>query len=157
MNDYHRYHFAVGGTVREQNIISQNVALEVMWSPEQGEYVPIDSTGWQFSQTRGCVVVDTGKYGLVALIPMGMAQVSSVNFEENVKVGVTFNKGDMLGNFLFGGSDFVMLFQECAGFEITAPVADEAVTNTDPGSGHGGTTYKHILMGEKYGVMKGKG
>jgi hypothetical protein len=43
----------------------------------------------------------------------------------------------MLGNFLFGGSDFVMLFQKQAGFELTA----------NPGV--------HILMGEKYGVMKG--
>ena len=48
--DYHRYHFAVGGTIKEKKIIMQNVALEVAWSQEQGRYVPIDSTGWQFSQ-----------------------------------------------------------------------------------------------------------
>lgn len=143
VNDYHRYHFAVGGTIKEKKIISQNVALEVAWSKEQGKYVPIDSTGWQFSQTRGYVIVDTGKYGLVALIPMGMAQVSSVNFEDNVKVRTTHKKGDMLGNFLFGGSDFIMLFQEKAGFEITAPIEDK-------------TAYKHILMGEEYGVIKGQ-
>ena len=141
VNDYHRYHFAVSGTVLEKKIIVQNVALEVVWSPEEGKYVPIDSTGWQFSQTRGYVIVDTEQYGLVALIPMGMAQVSSVNFEKDVKVGTTHKKGDMLGNFLFGGSDFIMLFQEKAGFEITVPREDA-------------TTYKHILMGEKYGVMK---
>ena len=134
--DYHRYHFAVGGTIKEKKIIVQNIALEVEWSAEQGRYIPIDSTGWQFSQTRGYVIVDTGKYGLVALIPMGMAQVSSVNFEDDVKVGTTHEKGDMLGNFLFGGSDFVMLFQESAGFEMTA------------------ASDIHLLMGEKYGVMK---
>jgi len=44
---------------------------------------------------------------------------------------------NQLGNFLFGGSDFVILFQETAGFEITA------------------TSGIHLLMGEKYGVMKG--
>ena len=142
VNDYHRYHFAVGGIVKEKKIVSQNVALEVAWSSEQGKYIPIDSTGWQFSQTRGVVIVDTGKYGLVALLPMGMAQVSSVNFEDNVKVGTTHKKGDMLGNFLFGGSDFVMLFQEKAGFEITAPIEDK-------------TGYEHILVCEEYGVMKG--
>ena len=142
VNDYHRYHFAVSGTIKEKKLIAQNVALEVAWSPEQGKYVPIDSTGWQFSQTRGYVIVDTEEYGLVALIPMGMAQVSSVNFEDNVKVGTTHKKGGMLGNFLFGGSDFIMLFQEKAGFEITAPIEDK-------------TTYKHILVGEEYGVMKG--
>ena len=60
VNDYHRYHFGVGGTVLETMIISQNVALEVVWSQEQGKYVPIDSTGWQFTQTRGYVILDTG-------------------------------------------------------------------------------------------------
>jgi len=52
-------------------------------------------------------------------------------------VGTVHEKGDMLGNFKFGGSDFVMLFQKRAGFEMTAMVDD------------------HILMGEKYGIMKG--
>ena len=65
-------------------------------------------------------MVDTGKYGLVALIPMGMTQVSSVNFEAIIKPGIIHKKGDMLGNFLFGGSDFVMLFQDKAGFELIA-------------------------------------
>jgi phosphatidylserine decarboxylase precursor len=137
VNDYHRYHFAVGGTVKEIKRITENVALEVSWNSTEGKYDPIDSTGWQFSQTRGYVIVDTGKYGLVALIPMGMAQVSSVNFEDNVAVDAIHKKGDMLGNFLFGGSDFVMLFQDQAGFELTAKQGN------------------HILMGEEYGVMKG--
>lgn len=137
VNDYHRYHFAVGGTIKEKKKVVQNVALEVAWNSTQNKYDPIDSTGWQFSQTRGYVIVDTGKYGLVALIPMGMAQVSSVNFEDDVEMGATHEKGDMLGNFLFGGSDFVMLFQERAGFEMTA------------------TQGNHILMGEEYGVIKG--
>jgi phosphatidylserine decarboxylase len=152
--DYHRYHFAVGGTIKEKKNIVQNVALEVSWSPKQGKYVPIDSIGWQFTQTRGYVIVDTGKYGLVALIPMGMAHVSSVNFEGHVRPGITHKKGVMLGHFLFGGSDFVMLFQEKAGFEITAPKTDKTATKFDPDQ-NTEDIYKHILMGEKYGVMKG--
>jgi len=154
VNDYHRYHFAVGGIVKEKKLIVQNVALEVAWSPKQGKYVPIDSTGWQFTQTRGCVIVDTGKYGLVALIPMGMAQVSSVNFEGSVRPGITHKKGDMLGNFLFGGSDFVMLFQKKAGFEITAPETDRKAAQSDPGQ-DAEDLYQHLLMGEAYGVMRG--
>ncbi len=155
VNDYHRYHFAVGGTIKEKKLIVQNVAIEVEWSPEQGKYVPIDSVGWQFSQTRGYVIVDTGEYGLVALIPIGMVQVSSINFEDNVKVETTRKKGDMLGNFLFGGSDFVLLFQERAGFKITVPTEVKIVTKPNSDRGHKVTTYKHILMGEKYGIMKG--
>ncbi len=142
--DYHRYHFAVGGIVKEKKIIQKNVALEVTWSKEKGKYIPIDSEGWQFTQTRGYVIVDTEKFGVVALIPMGMAQVSSVNFESNVKVGTTHKRGDMLGSFLFGGSDFIMLFQKKAGFEIMVQLNEDM------------KTYKHILMGVKYGVMRGE-
>lgn len=141
VNDYHRYHFAVGGVVKDKRSIQQNVSLEVSWNEKTQRYDPIDSTGWQFSQTRGYVIVDTGRFGLVALIPMGMAQVSSVRFEDGVKRGSAHNKGEMLGNFLFGGSDFVMLFQAKAGFQITAPWA--------------GDEYQHLLMGEAYGVMTG--
>lgn len=143
VNDYHRYHFAVGGKIKEKAILSENVALEVSWDQNKEKYIPLDSTGWQFTQTRGYVIIDTGKYGLVALIPMGMAHVSSVNFEKNVQVGNTLRKGEMLGNFLFGGSDFIMLFQKKAGFEMTVELDESKV-------------YKHGLVGEKYGVMKGR-
>jgi phosphatidylserine decarboxylase len=142
VNDYHRYHFAVGGEVVEKAILTRDVALEVSWDEDQGKYIPLDSTGWQFSQTLGYVIMDTGETGLVALIPMGMAMVSSVNFEDDVAVGNSLHKGDMLGTFLFGGSDFIMLFQEDAGFEITAPMASDS-------------DYAHILMGEEYGLMGG--
>lgn len=140
--DYHRYHFPVGGTVKEKKIIPGNVALEVTWDPEQKKYFFVDSLGWQFSQTRGYVIVDTEKYGIVALIPVGMGRVSSVNFEEDVQVGKFYKKGDKLGFFMFGGSDFIMLFQEKAEFNITAPKEK--------------TGYKHILMGEEYGIMEGQ-
>jgi phosphatidylserine decarboxylase len=75
--------------------------------------------GWQNIETRGCVIIDTGKYGLVALLPIGMSQVSSVNFEKTVKVDNTVKKGDMLGYFLFGGSDYVLLFQSKVNFKLT--------------------------------------
>jgi phosphatidylserine decarboxylase len=142
VNDYHRYHFAVGGTVKEKGIIIRNTTADIAWDEEKGKYVPTDSIGWQFTHTHGYVIVDTGEYGLVALIPMGMSQVSSVNFEDTVKVGAELKKGGMLGYFLFGGSDFILLFQEKAGFELTAPMENE-------------TEYKHILMGEEYGRMGG--
>lgn len=96
-----------------------------------------------FSQMRGCVILDTDEFGLVALIPMGMAQVSSINFEEGVQEGTTHKKGDMLGNFLFGGSDFIMFFRKKADLEIMVQQNEDM------------RTYKHILMCVKYGVMKG--
>lgn len=146
VQDYHRYHFPVGGTVKEINIIYQDDAVGgiIMWNKEKNKYVLDSETpGWQFIQTRGYVIVNTEKYGLVALIPVGMSQISSVNFEMKIRVGSTFKKGDMLGYFLFGGSDYIIIFQKNAGFKLTAPIENNS------------TTYKHILMGEVYGVLTG--
>ena len=47
--------------------------------------------------------------GLVAVLPIGMAQVSSVNL--TAEVGTTLHKGEEFGYFLFGGSDIIILFE----------------------------------------------
>ena len=143
VNDYHRYHFPIGGTIKEVRIIESDDAVGgvISWDAKTKKYL-LDSNnpGWQNIETRGCVIIDTKKYGLVALLPIGMSQICSVNFEQTVKVGAEVKKGDMLGYFLFGGSDFVMLFQRKVGFRLTAPKES-----------NGG--YTHILMGEKYGEI----
>lgn len=147
VHDYHRYHFPVSGVIKEVRLIPQDDAVGgyVTWDEESKKYVlNAETPGWQMIETRGCVIVETEEYGLVALMPIGMSQVSSVNFEEQVKVGATVEKGDMLGYFLFGGSDFIMIFQEQAGFTMTAPTEE------------GGDSYSHLLMGEEYGKLAGK-
>ncbi len=145
VNDYHRYHFPVGGTILDVGIIPQDDAVggKQIWDAEEGKYVLEDQVpGWQMIETRGYVILETAEYGLVAVLPIGMSQVSSVNFEDTVVAGATVEKGDMLGYFLFGGSDIIMLFQKGAGFELTAPAT---------GSG----SYGHLLMGEEYGKLAG--
>ena len=135
INDYHRYHFPVSGTVKEVTKIPGNVKLKVKWDEAGNRYELNDTTGWQFSQTRGSVVMETENHGLVAVLPIGMGQVSSVNYENHVEPGRWFEKGDMLGHFLFGGSDMIMLFQEGYDFEQTVPAGN------------------HVLMGEQYGTL----
>jgi phosphatidylserine decarboxylase len=48
--------------------------------------------------------------GLVAVVPVGMTVISSVNLTP--EVGAELRKGDEFGYFLFGGSDIVMVFQD---------------------------------------------
>ncbi len=143
VNDYHRYHFPMGGTVKEVRIIPSDDAAGgiTKWDPKLKKYVLESSTpGWQSIETRGCVIIETKEYGLVALLPIGMSQVSSVNFETGVKPGATFRKGEMLGYFLFGGSDYVILFQDKVRFKLTD------AKNSDG-------TYNHLLMGQEYGKV----
>lgn len=147
VNDYHRYHFPMDGTVREVRIIQgSNPTGGKLWWDEDNKRYAFDpsSLGWQTLETRGCVILDTGDYGLVALLPIGMVAVGSVNFEEHIKPGVQVKKGDMLGNFAFGGSDFIMLFQDKVDFTLEAPKLE------------GSDSYKHILMGERLGKLNMK-
>ena len=147
IQDYHRFHFPVSGVVKEiRNIAEQDaVGGIITWDPSIPRYL-LDRTvpSWQAIETRGCVIIDTQDFGLVAILPIGMSQICSVKFEDNVHAGTVVKKGDMMGCFLFGGSDIVMIFQQKAGFVL------------EPVGGGSGQSYQHILMGEKYGVLQGK-
>jgi phosphatidylserine decarboxylase precursor len=145
VNDYHRYHFPMSGTIKEARIIQgiNPTGGELWWDKENNRYAfnPSSKTGWQAVETRGCVILETEKYGLVALMPIGMAVVGSVNFEDNVTPGTKVKKGDMLGHFAFGGSDFIMIFNEDVIFTLDAPMQEDL------------QSYKHILMGERLGYL----
>ena len=142
VNDYHRYHFPVSGTIVELRKIpgANAVGGIVVWDPDTRRYVLEDAVpGWQMIETRDCAILDTGAYGLVAVLPIGMSQICSCNWEEGLAVGDTVQKGDPMGYFLFGGSDIVMLFQAGVEVEFLCPPEKEAASG-----------YAHILMGEPY-------
>ena len=148
-DDYHRYHFPVSGTVEAVYTIPYANAVGgiVYWDEESGLYVlESNSLSWQSIETRGCVLINTD-YGMVAVIPVGMGQVSSINFLDSVKPGVKVTKGDELGYFLFGGSDCVMLFEGDSGFQLT-------VSKGSTGGYSAG--YAHVYCREEYGRFQGK-
>ena len=136
VNDYHRYHFPLSGTILEMRKIDAFDAVGglVVWDDDIGIYLLYDSDpGWQSVETRDCLIMDT-EYGLVALLPIGMSQICSCNWEDSVRVGAKVEKGDPMGYFLFGGSDIVMIFQ--SGVTVN-PVAQG-----------------HVLMGEPYATIE---
>ncbi len=148
--DYHRQHTPVGGTVVEARVITGQVYLEVQAVPVQAEADPTpghalavarrldsrDGAGYQFAQTRGLIVLDTA-IGLVAILPIGMSQVSSVIV--TAEVGATLRKGEEISYFQFGGSDIVILFESASNVSISAQV---------------GVHYKHgTLIAQAFPVM----
>lgn len=121
--DYHRWNSPVQGKVLESRVIQGQAYLGVevdkIIDPdgcERNHLSAVDGTGYQFFQTRGLIVIDS-PIGLVACLPMGMAQVSSVTI--TAEKGVTLRKGEELGYFKFGGSDFVMCFERSSNVQIT--------------------------------------
>ena len=139
VNDYHRYHFPVAGKILEMNKIEGCDAGGgvYLWDAEAKRYwLDSRSPGWESIETRACVILENPEYGKVALLPVGMSQICSVNFSEGLKPGVEVSKGQELGYFLFGGSDFVMVFQKGVHFSLEAD------------------TKGHIFMGEKLGTLR---
>lgn len=96
--DYHRYHAPVSGRIVSQKQMA-------------GLYYGMDG-GWVeyfFQHRRGYFIFDTLQYGHIAMVCVGMFTISSVNFITSQ--GDFVNKGDELGNFAYGGSAVILLFE----------------------------------------------
>jgi len=117
-NTYHRYHSPVCGNVVETKVIEgafYGYDNFPVWATPNGNpgYYGTDFNQFENFQ-RGYFIVDTGTYGHVALIPVGLDTISSIVFEEkfmNVVKPVPVKRGDTLGYFLYGGSLFIMIFE----------------------------------------------
>ncbi|CAG8463259.1 10862_t:CDS:1 [Racocetra fulgida] len=135
-SDYHRQHAPIDGTVLEAKVIPGQAYLEVnvkkdsrnklVLKPGRGigtdkpkaDIDTPDSPGYQFCQARGLFIIQSPKIGYVAVLPIGMCQVSSVILTK--KEGDEIKKGDEISYFQFGGSDVVLLFQK--NVQITAEI-----------------------------------
>lgn len=123
--DYHRFHTPVSGKILEIKDVSGKVYLNVNLTSD-GQWDAPDGAedGYEFNQSRGLVIMDAGPVvGKVAILPIGMAQVSGVDMYTKL-ANKTVVKGQEFGKFKFGGSDIIMLFQK-------AP--DLYLFKTDPG------------------------
>ena len=132
-NTYHHYHAPVSGKVVEAKIIEDpfyGYDDFPKWVPPNGN---VGYHGTEFSQfenfQRGYFIADTGKFGHVAMIPVGLDTISSIVFNKKYdkllkqwnkkgekKKGkkakaVKITRGDEMGHFLYGGSLFIMIFE----------------------------------------------
>ena len=117
-NTYHHYHSPVNGKAVESGIIEDpfyGYDNFPDWAPASGNVGYYGSEFNQFEDfKRGYFIVDTGKYGYVAMVPVGLNTISSIVFEEkfqNITHPVPVQRGEELGHFLYGGSLFIMIFE----------------------------------------------
>lgn len=117
-NTYHHYHSPVGGHVVESKIIEDaffGYDNFPAWVPPNGNVGYYGSDFSQFENfKRGYFIVDTGKYGHVAVIAVGLNTISSIVFNErftNITEPVPVKRGDELGHFLYGGSLVIIIFE----------------------------------------------
>ena len=126
--DYHRFHMPCDGTVLECKTIEGIHAGGgvIIWDEEQGRYRydQLGVTDFQMLETRGVLILDTPAFGKIALVAVGVQQVSSVRwtfinhksekivpFKGKEIINHQLTQGTELGCFLFGGSDIVLFFE----------------------------------------------
>ncbi|OCL11300.1 hypothetical protein AOQ84DRAFT_287527 [Glonium stellatum] len=136
--NYHRQHSPVSGTVKEARVIQGAAYLDVTATasgtlqpirhlstelPSSGDSDTVepfaqDGSGYQFLQTRGLIVIDAGEIGYVAVLPIGMAQVSGIML--SIVPEQKVDKGAEVSYFKFGGSDIVLVFQQKSGLTMAS-------------------------------------
>ncbi len=109
--DYHRFHTPVSGKILECKPVVGKAYLDVVLTND-GQFDAPDGNqnGYEFTQARGIIIIETEEIGKVAIIPVGMAQVSSVHMYD--LSGKNVCKGQEFGKFAFGGSDIIVLFEK---------------------------------------------
>ncbi|XPV77652.1 MAG: phosphatidylserine decarboxylase [Desulfovibrio sp.] len=117
-NTYHYYHAPVDGKVLETRLVDGAlIGMEDFpkFAPANGNVGYHGASFGAFeSYARGYFIIDTGKYGLVGVVPVGLSTVGSVVFKDKflkAKGPVDIKRGDELGHFLYGGSMVILIFE----------------------------------------------
>jgi len=108
--DYHHFHAPVAGSIVEIGEYSGSYNYDfahVDWYRELAKH------------KRTCYIIDSEKFGLVAMIPVGFWGVGSIISE--VKTGDYIEKGQEMGHFGYGGSSILLVFEPGA-VDMSLPV-----------------------------------
>lgn len=110
---YHRWHSPVSGIIRKAYIKSGSYysAIEAQGMDPAS---PNDSQGYlAHVATRAIIYIeaDDPKIGLMVIMPIGMAEVSSSVLLDKIKEGYRVKKGEELGYFQYGGSTYCLVFR----------------------------------------------
>lgn len=113
IHNYHRFHSPVSGSIIDiQDIDGQLTAGgKIIWDKQQHKYryEQLDNIGFQMIEKRVAIVIEKKDTRLLAIIPIGVAQVGSIQLADGIAVGNAVRQGQELGRFLFGGSDVIVL------------------------------------------------
>jgi phosphatidylserine decarboxylase len=111
--NYHRWHAPISGTVVRADVVHGTYFSEAE-SQGAGATEPSNSQGYlAHVATRAVMVLEADEpaIGQVAVVQVGMSDVSSCVIEDHVRPGAHLDKGDELGYFQYGGSTACVLFE----------------------------------------------
>jgi phosphatidylserine decarboxylase len=110
---YHRWHSPVSGTIKKA-YIKQGTYYSGTESQGMDPGSPNFSQGYiAHVATRAIIYIeaDDPQIGLIIVMPVGMAEVSSCVLLDKIKPGYRIKKGEELGYFQYGGSTYCLIFR----------------------------------------------
>jgi phosphatidylserine decarboxylase len=131
--DYHRWHSPVAGTIVRAFRVDGTYYSEAD-SQGEGAVEPTNSQSYlAHVATRAIILIeaDNPAIGLMAVVQVGMSDVSSCVIRPDLGPGSHLAKGDELGHFQFGGSTYCLVFRPGVIADFTVAAIPQP-HNTDP-------------------------
>jgi phosphatidylserine decarboxylase len=119
--NYHRWHSPVAGTIVRAFRRRGTYFSEVVSEDWDAIPPPVSQSYLTHVAVRAIILIDADNpvIGLVAVVAVGMDEVSSCMLGDNVKPGYHVAKGEELGYFQFGGSTHCLVFRPGAIADFT--------------------------------------
>ncbi len=116
--NFHRWWVPVNGTILFDPLVIPGAYFNKLVLPDFGGATTASLPYLAEVNARGLIVFETADYGRVCCIPLGMSEVSTISFDAGMVKGATVTKGQEMGMFNYGGSSFVILYENLPGKEL---------------------------------------
>lgn len=110
--NFHRWWVPVNGKVLFDPISIPGAYFNKLVLPDFGGATTASLPYLTEVNARGLVVFRTEDYGHVCCIPLGMSEVSTIEFEPAITKNARVHKGQEMGMFNYGGSSFAILYED---------------------------------------------
>lgn len=116
--NFHRWWCPVNGEVLFDPFVIEGDYFNKLVIPDFGGATTSSTPYLLQVNVRGLLVIKTDDYGYVCCVPIGMSEVSTLRFNEDMGAGTTVEKGQEMGMFQYGGSSFALIFQKLPGMKL---------------------------------------
>lgn len=116
--NFHQWWVPVNGEVLFEPLVVSGCFFKKLVLPDFGGATTASLPYLTHVNARGIIVFKTPDYGHVCCIPLGMSETSTISFDGAMQGGAQVGKGQRMGTFNYGGSSFVVIYENLPDKEL---------------------------------------
>jgi phosphatidylserine decarboxylase len=116
--NFHRWWCPVNGEILFDPLVVPGCFFNKLVLPDFGGATTASLPYLAQVNARGIIVFKTKDYGHICCIPLGMSEVSTIEFDATMKAGTNVTKGQEMGMFNYGGSSFAIIYEKLPGKKL---------------------------------------